>query len=313
MPKHSSQTKYNLIIIGAGPAGLTASLYASRYGVKHIVIGELAGGLAGEAYEVCNFPTEKRILGRELMQKMKSVAENAGAKIILEKVISLQKQGQGFLVKTNANQTYQTDTILFATGTKRRQLGFREEDKYIGRGISYCVTCDGAFFRGKTVAVVGGSNAAVTAALYLNDIAQKVYLIYRKKALRAEKMWLDQLKKAAKVSLILENEITALSGKEKLEEISLKNKYKNSYKLSLDGLFIEIGGVPNTELAKKLGVWFDDQGYILVNQAGATNITGIWAAGDVTAGSNKLQQIITACAEGAIAAQSIYLHLQQVK
>lgn len=310
-PEQVSREIYDLIILGAGPAGLTASIYASRYGIKHLVVGSVLGGLASEAHKICNFPTEPEITGMELSRKIQKTAEHLGAVIKLEQVDRVSRQSKLFLVHTSFNNSYLAKNILIATGTQRRKLGLPKEDYYLGKGLSYCATCDGAFFKGKTVGVVGGSDAAVTAALYLSELAQKVFLIYRRGKLRAEKMWLDDLSRQENVDLVLENNVSELRGKGKLESILLEKEFRGSKALKIDGLFIEIGGVPTKEMAEELGVSADKDGYIKINSDGSTNVIGVWAAGDITTGSNRFQQIITACAEGAVAAESIYFHLKE--
>ena len=301
------KNKYDLIIIGAGPAGLTASIYASRYSINHLVIGKITGGLASEIYEVENFPTEERISGLELVEKMKKVVEHFGAKIINDEVVSIERENDGtFLVKTRNLLNVKAKNIILALGTTRRKLNIPGEKELTGKGVSYCATCDGPFYKDKVVGVVGGSDAAGVTALYLSKIAKKVYIIYRRAQLRAEAVTRKRISEAGNIEVIYNNTIKELKGKDVLEEAILNNPFNGSDRLKLDGLFVEIGGVPPKELITDLGLKTDDEGYIVVDKSCLTSADGIFAAGDVSSGSNKLKQIITACAEGAIAANSVH-------
>lgn len=301
---------WDVLIVGGGPAGLTAAIYAARYRLKSLVLAKTPGGLAAEAHKVCNYPSEEEIGGFELMEKMKTHAQNSGAEIKIEKVVGIFKEGDLFKVSGQSGEKYSARTVILALGTKHRQLGFPSEKKYLGKGISYCFTCDGMFFKDKIVGVIGGSNSAVTAALYFSEICPQVYLIYRRSKLRAEPAWVEVLVKKENVQVIYETNVVDLFGKEKLEGVVLDKSYQGSERLALDGLFVEIGSEPDQELIKPLGVEIDKEGFVKVASDGKTNIDGIWAAGDMTTGSDGLRQIVTACAEGAIAAQSVFKYLQ---
>ena len=298
--------KYDLIIVGSGPAGLTASIYASRYSISHLVIGKLTGGLASEIYEVENFPTEEKISGLKLTEKMKKVAESFGAKIVNDEVVDITKKDDLFLLKTRGLLSFETKTIILAIGTTRRRLNVPGEKEFTGKGVSYCATCDGPFYKGKVVGVVGGSDAAGVTALYLSKIAKKVYIIYRRAKLRAEDVTRRKIAAAGNIEIIYNNNIKELKGDDLLKEAILEKNYKGLDKINIDGLFIEIGGVPPRDLIDKLKLKTDGEGYIVVDKSGLTSMDKVFAAGDVSSGSNKLKQIITACAEGAIAANSIH-------
>ena len=200
---------------------------------------------------------------------------------------------------------------MIATGSKHRKLGIPGEKEFLGRGVSYCATCDGFFYRDKIVGVVGGSDSAVSAAVFLGDIAQKVYLIYRGEKLRAENFWVLAAEKNPKIEIVYNTNIKEIKGDDKISQVLLDNIHKGNDNLSLDGLFVEIGFIPSTELIKDLGVELDEDGYIKIDQSGKTSSAGIWAAGDITTGSNKFKQIITAASEGAIAANDIQAHLRK--
>jgi thioredoxin reductase (NADPH) len=293
---------YDVVIIGAGPAGLTAGVYSGRYKLKTLIIGKLFGGMAGEAYEICNFPSYGKILGRELVLKMIEQVKKIGIEIKQEEVTDVSKKKNGFEIATN-KEKYFSKKIIIATGTERKKLNLAREKEFTGIGISYCAVCDAPFYKDKIVGIVGGSDAALTASLLLSKFAKKVYVIYRReKFFRAEPTWVEEVKKNRKITLLFNSEITELNGNEKLEEIEINKKRK----MKIDGLFIEIGSVPNTELAKKLKLKIENN-YIKIDKKQKTNIKGIFAAGDIT--NNPLKQMVTACGEGAIAADSVYREL----
>ncbi len=302
---------YDLIILGAGPTGMAASIYASRYKINHLVIGNIFGGSLFKAHKIENWPGEKSISGSDLVMKFYKHAKSLGAEIVEEEVVKINKDNGVFTVKTNMNKTYQSKAILIALGTKHRKLNVPGEEEFLGKGVSYCAVCDGAFFKDKIVAVVGGSNSAAMAAEMLSEYASKVYVIYRKEQMRCEPVILERLEKNSKIEIIYNTNITKVSGDKKVELIEIDNKYNSSNKIKLDGLFIEVGSVPFIDLAKKLGIEVDKNGCIVIEASGATNIEGVYAAGDITNSSNGLRQIVTAVSEGAIAATSIYKYLKK--
>ncbi len=308
-----AEQQFSLAIIGAGPAGYTASIYASRYKLDNIIIGQAPGGLAMEAHKICNFPTEKEISGLELMNKMQAVATDLGARLLIDKVQKITKAGNSFLLQTDGGQTIAAKTVLAAIGTKRRRLNLPGENRLVGKGVSYCATCDGMFYRDRVVAVIGGSDSATTSALYLAEVAKKVYQIYRRGQLRGDPTWIEQAVKHPKIEIIYNTNVVSLLGEEKLEKIKLDQPYQGKKEIAVDGIFIEIGSEPDTSLFQPLGIATDKKGYIKVGPDQATNIAGLWAAGDITTGSNYFRQIITACAEGAVAAESIFKYQQRQK
>jgi len=305
--------EYSLAIIGAGPAGLTASIYASRYKIDNIIIGQAIGGLVFEAHNVCNFPSEKEITGRKLTKKMQEHAESLGASILMDKIVNIEREENGFKISTEFGREVLAKTVLLAIGTQHRKLNLPDEDKFLGRGISYCATCDAMFYQDKTVAVIGGSDSAHTASLYLSEIAKHVYQIYRGNKMRGELAWIEQLLENDKIEVVYNTQVVGLLGKDKLEGIILDNPYNEKKEIAVDGLFIEIGTIPRTNLAKELHLDLDESGYIKVGLDQGTNQEGIWAAGDITNNSNGFRQIITASSEGAIAAESIFKYLQTLK
>ncbi len=299
---------YKLTIIGSGPAGLSAAIYAGRYNIKTLVLGMNEGGTITDAHKVCNYPGLPEINGSDLGKKMKLHAEKYGADVRMGLVDEVEKKEDEFILKTNLEEEYSTEKIILATGTQRRRLGLDREDELMGSGVSYCATCDGKFFENQVVGVVGGANAAATAALYLADMAEKVYIIYRGDKLRAVNAWKREIDRTDNIEVICNTNVDSLLGEEKLEAVSLDN----GQDLSLEGLFIEIGSIPRTNLAKDLGVTLKD-GYIKVDEAQKTNLDSVWAAGDITASSNRFKQAITAASEGAIAANNLHKEIKSSK
>jgi thioredoxin reductase (NADPH) len=298
---------YDLIIAGAGPAGLTAGIYASRYKLKVLLIGQMEGGLMTESHKICNFPSEQDISGLDLAEKMKNNALSQGMEIKNAEIEDISKTENGFEISLAGGKNYFARTVLLATGTKHRQMGLAGEDKFLGRGVSYCATCDGMFYKNKTVAVIGGNDSALTAALYLADIAEKVYLIYRGQKLRGEPAWLEKINQSSKIEILLETNIQEIMGEEKLSGVRLDKTFAGKDELVLDGLFVEIGTEPErTVYMEKLKIAVDEKNYIQTGKDQKTSCVGIWAAGDNTNNSNNFRQIITACAEGAIAAEDIF-------
>jgi thioredoxin reductase (NADPH) len=310
------ENKYDLVIIGAGPAGLTASVYASRFKINHLVVGQNLGGLAFEAHKIGNFPSEKEIKGMDLVNKMQEHVESLGTSILMDEVVDLVKDEEGnFEIVTQNDKHFYSKTVLIATGTEHRKLNLPGEKEFLGKGVSYCATCDAMFYRDKDVIVFGGGNSAHTASLYLADLANKVYQIYRgeKGKLSGERFWVDKLLSNDKIELVLNTQIKEIKGEDKLEKVILDKPYKGKNEIKVDGLFIEIGTTPRGELIEKLRLLVNDRGYIKVNADQKTSQSGIWAAGDITNSSNNFRQVITASSEGAIATESIFKFLQEEK
>lgn len=300
---------YDLIIIGAGPAGLSASIYASRYKLNHIVIGNEIGGQVVEAAEIENWAGEVSIPGKTLMEKFQHHAHHLGAKIIQADVSAVSKTDEGFEVMVGSEK-YLSKTIILALGMKARKINVPGEDKFVGKGVSYCATCDALFFRGKDVVVVGGGDAAATAAIHLSEFANKVYLLFREKY-TWEPSWDEQLDKL-NIEKIYCSNVTEIKGDQKVTGITYEIS-EGIKELLVQGVFIEVGTTPGVAIAQNLGVALDEQSYIIVDQTQATNVENVYAAGDVTTGSNKFRQIITAVSEGAVAAGSVYRKLKLSK
>ncbi len=302
--------KYDLIIIGAGPAGLAASIYASRYKIKHLVLEGLTGSQLEEAHLVENYPGFISIKGTDLIAKFKEHAEKFGAEVISQDARGIKRLKDGtFEVTTGEHKTYQTKTIIFALGMKRRKLNIPGEEELLGKGVSYCAVCDATFFKDKTVVVVGGSNSAAMTAVHLAEFAKKIYQIYRKDKLRSEPVWTDRVLENKKIEVIYNTNVTEVLGKDKVEKVKLDSPYQGKEELPLNGLFIEVGHMPQVALVKQLNVDLDEEGYVKIKPDGSTSAQGIYAAGDITNSSNKLQQALTSMSEGIIAVTSIFRYL----
>ncbi|MEI8361322.1 MAG: FAD-dependent oxidoreductase [bacterium] len=299
------------IIIGAGPAGLNASLYLSRYGLKHVIIGSVPGGLASTPHLIANWLGIEKINGLDLTQLMLKHVKSYGIEFKEKMASSITKIDGGYKVILANNEVFESKTLILALGTSHRHLGVPGEAEFLGKGISYCATCDGFFFKQKTVAVIGGNDAAATAAVHLGEIADKVYLIYRGAELRAEDAWQKAIATNPKIEIIFNTNVLAIKGETKVSALELSKDFNGSNILNIDGIFIEVGSEPNTELLKECGINMDENGFIIIDATGSTNIPGIYAAGDITTGSNKFRQIITAASEGAIAANSILKYIKQ--
>lgn len=304
---------YDVIILGVGPAGLTAQLYALRYNLKVLTIGGIVGGLMTQAHKICNWPGEPAISGNDLGQKILEQVKGLGGEVLIDETKSLTKTPEGWQVLTRGGKSFISKTLVMAVGTDHLKLGLPEEADFVGKGLAYCATCDAMFFKGKVVAVAGGANSAMTSALYLADICAKVYLIYRSDELKGEGVWQDEIAKKANIIIIKNTQIKQLLGEPKLEKIILDKKFEGSTELAVDGLFVEIGVKPKSELFVSLGGEVDETFHIKVKADQSTSIDGMWAAGDITNGSNHFRQVLTACAEGAIAVNSIFSWLKKSK
>ncbi len=309
-PKKEIKEKYDVIIVGAGGAGYTSAIYSARYNLKTLVIGEELGGQMNIDYEVENYPGFRKIIGRDLMKNFEEHAKDLGTEIIMDKVENIEKINDKFKVTTMFS-IYHTTSIIVALGTKRRKLNIPGEKEFTARGVSYCATCDGAFYKDKTVAIIGGGDSAFASAFILLQHAKKVYIIHRRDEFRAKPGIVDQMKNNPKVEFVMNANVTEVIGDSKVNKI--KTDSSDKPEIELDGIFIDVGVIPQIELPKKINLELDESGYIKVNPKQETNIEGIYAAGDITTESNKTKQLITAAAEGAIAAESAFEHNRKCK
>ncbi|MFA6995430.1 MAG: FAD-dependent oxidoreductase [Patescibacteria group bacterium] len=303
--------QFDLCIIGHGPAGMTAAIYAARYKINQILVGDLPGGLMTSSHKICNFPSEIEISGMDLSEKMVNQVKALEVPQKLAAVTSINQVDKIYNIVLSSGESIKAKTVLLATGTKHRHLGLPNEKLLTGRGVSYCATCDALFYKDKTVAVIGGSDSASTAAIYLAQVASKVYQIYRGDSLRGETAWIDQVKLNKKISVIYNTQITELLGLEKLTGIKLDKPFEGKDELNIDGVFVEVGSEPDLDLINQLSLETDKGHYIVTKENQATSREGVWAAGDITTNSNSFRQIVTACSEGAIAAENIFKYLQK--
>lgn len=302
---------------------MTASIYASRYKINHLIFGAKVGGQFIDAHIIENYPGFTSITGAELAQKFREHVASYGVMIREEKIGGIKVVGSAptgpadplFELSTEGGENVQTRSIILAMGAQHRALNIPGEQNFLGRGVSYCATCDAPLFSGKTVAVVGGGNSAITAALHLSEFASKVYVIHRRdKFDKADPVWLSALEQKQNITKIYNAKVTSLQGDKLLKSLKyLKTETNYEEDLPVDGVFVEIGLMPAASLANQVGVSVDLLGYITTKGDLATNVPGVFAAGDLVKQSDvpSLRQMITSAAQGAIAATSVYAYLNK--
>jgi len=303
---------YDVIIIGGGPAGLAAGLYASRGGLKTAIFEKaLVGGQIVLTTEIENYPgVDGNVSGFDIIEKMKKQAVDFGVDIIEEGIDAIGLRGLCKLIETPKGK-YEAKAVIVATGAHPRKLNVPGEQKLTGRGVSYCATCDGALYRGKRVAVVGGGDSAVEEAQFLAKFAEKVYIIHRRDKFRAEKIIQERAFKNPKIEMIWDSIVQEVNGTMAVESLTLYNKNtKETSKLAVDGVFVYVGIIPNTELVESR-VELDDRDFIVTDETMHTTVPGVFAAGDVI--HKVLRQVVTAAADGAIAAFSAERWIEENK
>lgn len=290
---------YDIIIIGAGCAGLTAAIYASRAGKKVLILeNEGIGGQIATSPKVENYPGFSSISGMEFSDKLYEQADALGVSIEFDKAEQIIDNGYTKTVKTEYGE-YECRAVIIATGVKHRHLGIDAEERYIGKGVSYCAVCDGAFYKGKTVAVVGGGNSAVQSAIMLSSICEKVYLIHRRDSFRCEAKLAEDVKAINNIELVLNSTVKNLEGEDKLSAIIVENNDGSQTKLNAEGLFVLVGQVPeNSNFADIIAL--DESGYIIAGEDCKTNVQSVFAAGDCR--TKSIRQLTTAAADGSVAA-----------
>lgn len=302
---------YDVIIVGQGAAAFSAGLYAARYKMKTLMIGEAFGGETLTSSIIENYPGYLQIDGFDLMVNMKQQVEALGVQIIDGRADQIEREGGRIVVRVG-EEAYKTGSVILAVGRERRKLGLPREKELTGKGVAYCATCDAPLFRGKVVGLAGGGDAAIKGAIMLTNYATKVYIIYRGSALtRPEPISLQKLSEKPNVETLLEATVVELLGEERLQGVVIDQKGKGRSELAVEGLFVEIGADPRTELAEALGVELNERGEIIVDKLMRTNVHGVFAAGDVTDASGDLKQVVTGAAQGAIAATSAYQHVSE--
>ena len=299
---------YDVLVLGGGPGGYTAAMYAARSGLRTLVLERLAaGGQMALTHQVDNYPGfEEGVDGFSLGQKMQQGAERFGAETVYADVESVELRGS--IKKLHTDQgTFYGRTVIVATGANPRKLGLPMEQELTGRGVHYCAACDGMFYRGKTVVLVGGGNSAVADALVLARLAKKVILVHRRDTLRASKIYHEQLQQTENVEFRWNSEVTELLHDNRLNGVRIRNKLTGEEEsVAVDGLFISVGRAPATALFEGQ-LELDEAGYILAGESTATNLPGVYAVGDVR--TKAVRQIVTATADGAVAAHHIEEYL----
>ena len=298
---------HDLIIVGGGITAFGAAVYAGRFHLKTLVIGERLGGTILLTNEVENYPGFASISGQELFDRVREHAARYDIEVAEKRVERIEKKGKGFVVKS-ADGEYETKSVLIATGTEWRKLRIPGEEKFMGNGVHYCALCDGYAYQGKTIAVIGGSDSAAKEALLLSTYASKVYIIYRKEEIRAEPVTARRVKQNDKIEIIPDTMPVEFRGEKVLKSAVLDKPYNGNAELSLDGVFVAIGKEPLSELVKGLGVKLNEKQEILVGRYGETNVEGLFAAGDVT--DSVFKQAITGVGQGVSAVFQIYRQLK---
>ncbi len=300
------QAIYDIAIIGSGVTGLAAAMYAGRMKLKTILIGFPPGGVIATTDWIENYPGFISLSGKELADKITAHAKEYGIEPILDNVTDVSQQDGVFVVQTAFRQ-YRAKTILFSTGTHYRKLEVPGSDTYEGKGVQFCGLCDGPMFQNKTLAVVGGGDNSAKEALILTQWAQRIYIIMRGDRLKAEPINLERVNQSEKITLILNTNVTRIEGGDRVEKVLLDKPFQGSKELAVQGVFIAIGSVPLSDLAKKLGVKTNPKGEIVINRQTETNLKGVFAAGDVT--DTEFKQAITGVAEGVLAVYQAYKYI----
>jgi thioredoxin reductase (NADPH) len=308
----SKDISYDVIIIGQGASAYAAALYAARYQIKPIIFGAIFGGETATGGSIENYPGISEIDGFDLMMGFREQAEKNEVPVVDENIVSAARMEDCFQVTTESGEVYQGASVILAVGRERRKLGLANEDEWTGRGVSFCATCDAPMHRGNTVAVVGGGDAAVKGAVLLSKYADELYIVYRGSSFtRPEAMNIRQLRERPNLHPIFETNVTGLEGTDGLDGIVLDRDYNGSNRLDVAGIFIEIGADPRVEFADQLGVALNDVNEVMVDKHGATNVEGVFAAGDPTDAAGDLKQTITATAGGAQAATTAYAYVSE--
>lgn len=294
---------WDLIILGLGPAGLGCAIYAGRFDIDVLVIGKTYGGLITTTHIVENYPGITSVSGSELMEMFRDHINSLNIPYITDEIRDIQKEKDIFVL-SSFFQKFRAKTLCFATGSERRKLEAPGEEQYSGRGVSYCATCDGPFFKDKKVAVIGGSDSAAKEALFLSKHASKVYIIYRRDEIRAEPINKKRVFDADNIEIIYNTNIVEIKGEENVNSVI----FDKGEEFEVEGVFIEIGSIPNSELAKKIGVETNQKEEIIIDRKSQTNIPGIFAAGDV--GNAPFKQAVTGVSEGVIGAYSTFDYLK---
>lgn len=297
---------YDLVVLGGGPTAIACAIYAARFALDVLIVGKIFGGLIATTDIVENYPGITSTSGQGLMEMFKDHMNSLNIPYISDEIRSIENAGDYFVLQSFF-QKFKARSICIATGSERRKLGIPGEAEFAGKGVSYCATCDGPFYRDKVVSVIGGSDSAAKEALFLAQNVKKIYIIYRREEIRAEPINKKKVYENEKIEIINNTNIVEIVGRTNVERVI----FDNGKELEVDGVFIEIGSVPNSEIAQGIGVKTNERREIIINRKSETNISGIFAAGDVA--DAPFKQAITGVAEGVIAAYSAFDYLKEVK
>ena len=305
----SKVNSFQVIIVGAGPAGLTSAIYTARAGISTLVLGNPYESQVAKLDIIENYPGfAKGILGMELMESMEKQAQANGAKVNYSSVISIEKENGKFIVKSDDDETFSSESIILAMGARHRKMRIPGEEEFFMKGVSYCAVCDGALYQNKATAVLGFGDGAAKAALYLSNISSKVYVICSKEELGAEVIYMHRIKHKENIEIHYNARVSQISGSEFAEGLTFKQKGEPT-EIKAEGIFIEAGSVPNTVLAEQLGVEINKRSYIVSSiETMETNISGVYAIGDVC---GRVKQIATAVGDGCIAAYQVQNYLEE--
>ncbi|MGC9012006.1 thioredoxin-disulfide reductase [Thermogladius sp.] len=307
---------YDVVIVGGGPAGLTAALYSARYELKTVVVTKLVGGYVTEATIVDDYPGLPDIPGEELVNRFVNHVKKYNVPIIQDEVIDMYRKDKLWCVKTVGEKELCGYAVIIAVGSEKRKLNVKGEEEFSGRGVSYCATCDGPLFKDKIVAVVGGGNSALTSAIYLASLASKVYLIHRRDEFRAFRVYVEKALNNPKIEILKNSVVKEIIGDNRVRAIRIENRVTGEERvIEVDGVFVEIGLKPPREFFEKIGLEVDETGHAVVKVDRSTNLEGVFVAGDAAGGPYKyrFEQIITAAADGAIAADAAFKYILSVK
>ena len=305
MEELDTEKSYDLIVLGGGPTAIGCAIYAARFALDVLIIGKIFGGLIATTHLVENYPGITSTSGQGLMEMFKEHMNSLHIPYITDEIRSIEKVNDHFVLHSFF-QKFKARSVVIATGSERKKLGIPGEEEFAGKGVSYCATCDGPFYRDKTVCVIGGSDSAAKEALFLSQNVKKVYIIYRGVEIRAEPINKKRVEENQKIEIIYNTIITEIRGDKTVQSVI----FDNGKEFEVDGVFIEVGSNPNSELAKHIGIKTNEKNEIIINRKSETNIPGIFAAGDVA--DAPFKQAITGVAEGVVAAYSAFDYIKEM-
>ncbi|MCY0850423.1 thioredoxin-disulfide reductase [Sulfuracidifex metallicus] len=306
--------KFDVIIVGLGPAAYSAALYSARYIMKTLVIGEIPGGQLTEAADVDDYLGLINLPAQKMIETFNQHISRYNVPVLMETVESIKKEGDEFIVKTKRKGEYKASAVIVAIGVKRRKLNVPGEEKFTGKGVSYCSVCDAPLFKNRPVVVVGGGDSALEGAELLSRYATKVYLVHRRDQFKGQPFYVEIIKHKPNVEIILNSTVTEIKGEKLVNKAVVQNlKTGEIRELDVNGVFVEIGFEPPVDFARNNGIETDERGYIKVDEWMRTNVDGIFAAGDCTGLWMGFRQVITATAQGAVASHAVYSYLNEKK